>query len=369
MPIPDFTAYPNSLTAPTTFATDMDTMISEFPAFIAAANALSLADKGVTAGTVIQVDQAVTAWTRAATTTLGTSLNGTLSDTSTTITAFAGVVGVTYHCRCLGAGAITHHGTNLIITQTGASIAATAAGDTFDVEMLTASTCRIKNYLKADGTALVAPTNISGNSSTATSLWQQTTGTFTATPASTSTITMTTDLTASILVGMTLKYVIGGVTYYGRVAAIAANLLTVNGAPLGGDVTALYYGGGSRSMPSYDATVNVDGTANTTVLLTGTVFTHTWRGPKSYIVHYEAIQTIHDSGTHGKFTIKAGGTDINTSAGGLVIAANATKYQTVVDINAAAYDINDGEDITAVVTQGSTVDGAGLRFNMVILTP
>jgi len=39
MPIPEFTHYPNSLTAPTTFAHDMDTMISEFPAFIAAMNA------------------------------------------------------------------------------------------------------------------------------------------------------------------------------------------------------------------------------------------------------------------------------------------------------------------------------------------
>ncbi len=38
MPIPVFTHYPNSLTAPTTFAHDMDTMISEFPAFIAALN-------------------------------------------------------------------------------------------------------------------------------------------------------------------------------------------------------------------------------------------------------------------------------------------------------------------------------------------
>ncbi len=111
---------------------------------------------GVLAGNAVQVDQAVTATTRSATTTLGTTLNHTLSDTSTTITAFAGVAGVTYHCRALGIGAITHHGTNLIITQTGASIAATAAGDTFDVEMITATTCRIKNYTLASGLLLVS---------------------------------------------------------------------------------------------------------------------------------------------------------------------------------------------------------------------
>jgi hypothetical protein len=79
---------------------------------------------------------------------LNASLNGTLSDTSATITAFNGVAGVTYHIRCLGAGSITYHATDLIITQGLASIT-TAAGDTFDVEMLTATTCRVKNYIYA----------------------------------------------------------------------------------------------------------------------------------------------------------------------------------------------------------------------------
>lgn len=105
-----------------------------------------------------RVAQPITVWTRAVTTALGTTLNGTLSDTSTTITEFSGLAGVTYHCRALGAGSITHHATNLIITQTGASID-TAAGDTFDVEMLTATTCRVKNYQRASGSALVFPNN------------------------------------------------------------------------------------------------------------------------------------------------------------------------------------------------------------------
>jgi len=108
----------------------------------------SFRSMGVSAGDAVQVDQVVTAWTRAATTTLGTTLNGTLSDTSVTITAFNGVAGVTYHVRVLGAGSITYHASNLIITQGLADIT-TSAGDTFDVEMLTATTCRIKNYIVA----------------------------------------------------------------------------------------------------------------------------------------------------------------------------------------------------------------------------
>lgn len=94
------------------------------------------------------ITNALTATTRAATTTLATSLNHTLSDTSATITAFHGVAGVTYHCRALGAESITHHATDLIVTQGGADIT-TEAGATFDIEMITGTTCRLKNYQRA----------------------------------------------------------------------------------------------------------------------------------------------------------------------------------------------------------------------------
>jgi len=88
------------------------------------------------------------ATTRATTTDLtGESLNGTISDTAATIGAFNGVAGFTYHRRFLGAGIITNSA-GLIITQGLADIT-TAAGDTFDVEMITATTCRIKNYVSA----------------------------------------------------------------------------------------------------------------------------------------------------------------------------------------------------------------------------
>ena len=112
---------------------------------------------GVTAAAAVQVDQAVTATTRAATTTLGTSLNHTLSDSAANVTAFNGVAGVTYHCRALGAGNLVHHATDLIITQ-GLATRATAAGDTWDVEMITATTCRVKNYQRADGAPISVAT-------------------------------------------------------------------------------------------------------------------------------------------------------------------------------------------------------------------
>lgn len=119
---------------------------------------LGAASLGVTAGKAVQVDQTITATTRAGTTTLSTSLNHTLSDTSTTVTAFNGVAGVTYHVRALGAGNITHHATDLIVTQGGASIT-TAAGDTFDIEMITGTTCRLKNLIRATGTFAASGAN------------------------------------------------------------------------------------------------------------------------------------------------------------------------------------------------------------------
>ena len=103
---------------------------------------------GLTAGKAQQVDQTVAATIRAATTDFtGESLEGTLSNSGVTITAFHGVAGITYKRKCLGAGDITA-GAGLTILQGGATIT-TAAGDTLEVYMLTATTCEVRNYQRA----------------------------------------------------------------------------------------------------------------------------------------------------------------------------------------------------------------------------
>lgn len=104
---------------------------------------------GVTAGKAQQVDQAVTATVRATTTTLGTTLKHTLSDTSADVTAFNGVAGVTYHVTALGAGSLVHSA-GLNVLQ-GAADIVTVANDTFDVYMIDATTCEIRNYTRAIG--------------------------------------------------------------------------------------------------------------------------------------------------------------------------------------------------------------------------
>jgi len=103
---------------------------------------------GVTAGKAQQVDQTVVATVRAATTDFtGESLEGTLSNSGVAIIAFHGVAGVTYKRKCLGAGDITA-GAGLTILQGGTTIT-TAAGDTFEVYMLTSTTCEVRNYVRA----------------------------------------------------------------------------------------------------------------------------------------------------------------------------------------------------------------------------
>lgn len=200
--------------------------------------------------------------------------------------------------------------------------------------------------------------------------WIQTTGTFTATPASTSTLTMTTDLTASIKTGMSLKYVIGGTTYYGIVSAIASNLLTVAGAPLSGDVTALYYGGGTIRQAVGTIAGTYEDASNTALLTSDAKCPITWRLPTSYLVYYSMWSRLHDThATHGQASCRINNTEVNTTAGGLTIAADATEYATVVDIAVAAYDINFGEAFEITAVKGGTGDASDLRMLAVFVTP
>jgi hypothetical protein len=94
------------------------------------------------------VDQAEASTATATTTILGTATTKHLLTGTVGVTGFTGTAGVTYHCRAEEAFTLTHHATNLIITQ-GAESVTTAAGDTFDVQMITGTACRIVNYQRA----------------------------------------------------------------------------------------------------------------------------------------------------------------------------------------------------------------------------
>jgi hypothetical protein len=181
---------------------------------------------------------------------------------------------------------------------------------------------------------------------------------------------MGTDLTATILVGYPLKYTIGGTTYYGIVSAIASNLLTVAGAPLSADVTALYYGDPLRVAQVVVAVPSTYEDATNTALLTSdTKMPLTWWKSKAYLVQYKVWSRLHDTGTHGQVSVTINGTEVNTTAGGLTIAADATVYSTVVDIAVAAYDVLRGEAIEVTAVKAGNGDASDLVVTMLFVTP
>jgi hypothetical protein len=232
-------------------------------------------------------------------------------------------------------------------------------------------TRQLYKFQLSAGTTFDSGTIFTGVASSGPTLreWVQTIGTFTATPASTSTITMTTDLTASIFVGTSLKYVIAGVTYYGRVSAITSILLTVHGAPLGGDVTALYYGGGSIREIIVSIPSTYESASSTTLILSKLFSTLNWKLPTSYLVEYTAWSLTKDTSSDGKASVRINNAEVNTSAGGLTIAAAVTEYSTVVNIATAAYAITPGQLIEVTCVKGTTGDATYLVVTMTLVTP
>jgi len=202
-----------------------------------------------------------------------------------------------------------------------------------------------------------------------TTTWTIEAGTFTATPASTSTITMTADLTATIRPGFDLKYTIGGVDYYGSVTALAANLMTIEGAPLSGDIQALYYRdrGGPIVIEKFISSTYGDGAAD--LLVTDMNQYAKWGGIAAYCVGHSVVHKTADTGAaQPKVNIKIGGaavwtndTNLGTqlSTGGTwvtssAVAVNTTNYVTA---RAAAIEI-------ACTAAGSNSNAANLSVQI-----
>jgi len=209
------------------------------------------------------------------------------------------------------------------------------------------------------------------DSSTATGMkWAQTqagmtdhwileSGTFTATPASTSTITMTSDRTTTLYPGFGLKYVIGGVEYYGIISAITSNLMTVRGAALTGDITSLSYTKtGVIQVPILIPYLYEDAT-NTTLIASDLKQTIKWMQGPSYLVAFDAKTRVKDTSNNGKINARVNGQDVCSTSGGLTLSSTSW-FSTAVDISTTYYDINFGEEIELNATKGTTGDAEDL---------
>lgn len=218
------------------------------------------------------------------------------------------------------------------------------------------------NYKLSDGTSKVVSSGLSR--------WTETTG-YTATPASTSTLTMTVDKTAVLKVGIPVRYTIGGVVYYGQITAVTANLLTVAGASMGGSVTKLEYGL-SEMVQTIDYFVGGVYGDTAEDLLVNKVKTYSkWRMGKAYLVSFSAIEETPDSGTEPKVNVKIDGSAVSTNdsnKGVQLTADNNEVINPAVAVSTSNYDINTGESIEISCTEaGGTGDAENLTVTCIFI--
>lgn len=203
------------------------------------------------------------------------------------------------------------------------------------------------------------------------SKWTEETS-FTGTPASTSTLTMTADRTGTIKVGMGLKYVISSVTYYGIVTAITSGLLTIAGAPLSSTVSELYWCDASRVI---QADFFVPGAfadaANTGLLASDARTKFRWSLGQAYCVQILHTVRVDDSGANQpRVTISINGSVVGTDNSSAGQAVAETWTPTVVGINVSNYDINTGEAIEIVTDDyGSNNDATDLTVSALFVIP
>jgi len=212
-----------------------------------------------------------------------------------------------------------------------------------------------------------------------TSKWTDLVGStdFATTAVSTSTVTMVTDQTATIKVGMALKFTLSGTTYYAICTAITSSLLTIAGPPLtttASALTALSYG----LIPPYVERIQIPGywaaTADTAMLVNQIGVPYVWRGSKSYLVQIGAYTRTTDSGTNKpRLNARIGSTttdyvSTSNSNAGIETTASSTWYRTVVDISSAKYSVNYGDVVELkTAAEGGNDDASDLDVELVFV--
>ena len=176
--------------------------------------------------------------------------------------------------------------------------------------------------------------------------------------ASTSTITMTSDQTATIKAGCGIRFKLSGSYYYAICTAITSNLMTIAGAPLttgDGDLTELYW----THIPAISKPFKIDGAfadaTNTTGLLASDVNIvggYQWEHGRAYFVRLNA-SCYNDTGsptTQATLNVKIGSNSVLSTA--LTIPDGIWTGSGVV-ANPSYYIINNGDILELTVTAAS----------------
>jgi len=238
---------------------------------------------------------------------------------------------------------ITHNATSLILPG-GESITA-ESGDVMIVRSEGSGNWKCTSYQGATGGASI-------------SKWKPLAATteFSTTAASTSTITMTADLTAKIKKGMPVKFKLSGTLYYALCTDITANLLTIEGAPLttgAGDLTELSY----SDLPGQIIQCNIqipgyfaDATDSTLLLHDCDHLRIKWDRPKAYLVKMASTQGVADTTAQNTLNCSIAGSNVFTSD--LTLSGTAgTWASTGVAVDTSTYGIDYGNAIEIPVTK------------------
>ncbi len=193
--------------------------------------------------------------------------------------------------------------------------------------------------------------------------------------ASTSTITMITDQTASISVGMPIKTKVSGTYYYHYCTAITSNLLTIGGAPLttgDGDLTELHFDV-CRSPEQFEMFVpgNYADAADNDLLTNDSKAPMRWRGKKAYLVAISGVQMGVDTTTEPKVNVQIGDASVLTqdSNNGIQLSTAGTHVDaSIVGFNTTNYILEDKDELEAACTvAGGTGDALDLVLECIAI--
>lgn len=201
--------------------------------------------------------------------------------------------------------------------------------------------------------------------------------TYTATPASTSTITFSD--TTGLAVGMPIKYTYSSTTYYGIITAVSEDaLVTIAGATLstGAALTALYVSSTERAL-QVDVTIGgtYDGGSPADILSTVGMRYFKWQKADAYLVKFSVTHATADTGANQPYVnVKIGSGLVSTANTnkGLQLSTAGAWVDTIdsypVAISTSNYDITQDAALEISLTAaGSNNDAAHLTVSMVFV--
>lgn len=172
--------------------------------------------------------------------------------------------------------------------------------------------------------------------------------------------------TSQVAVGMPVKYVNGGTTYYGIIKSITASTnFKIVGAPIPGNPTSLKVG---RPEMVHRFRLFVSGAyaVGTTLLATGAQYSK-WLGPAAYLCGFKAVAgTV--TGGDSKINVYIGADLVSTANtnNGPQLAVAGTWVDNGVAVDATKYDIT-YDDVLEV--KCTTNGGSNLNIELAFVMP